>query len=173
MTFILCITCFILAVAIGAWRQMCCAYELQMPFECPRIWNHTWIKIATWLLSTSLSVIFAFILSTWIVTEVNEWLGKFTFGVFLYLRWLVSAFIGGYPAIKRSEEFALSNVQNYVDYDALADNWIKARRKSGQPELDKGQVIAMLKQSAHDISSNNLSELENRALEDMRNLDRK
>jgi len=170
MTFILCVTCFIVAVAIGAWRQMCGAYELQMPFNCPRIWHHTWIKVVTWLLSTSLSIIFAFILSTWIVTEVNEWFGKFTFGVFLYLRWLVSAFIGGYPAIKRSEEFALNNAKDYVDYDTLADNWIKARRKSGQPEIDKHEVIAMLKKSAHDVSSNNLTELEKRALVDMRNI---
>lgn len=41
----------------------------------------------------------------WVIDSVNEWVGKFSFGVFLVLRWHISALIGAYPAVKRVEEF--------------------------------------------------------------------
>ena len=105
MLFILAITCFILAVAIGSWRQMCGVYEMQMPFNCPRIWHNTVVRIVTWVLSTLLSIVFAMIFATWIITEINQWFGRFTFGIFLFIRWLLSGFFGAYPAFKRCEEF--------------------------------------------------------------------
>jgi hypothetical protein len=73
MLIVFAIACFILAVAIGSWRQMCGVYEIQMPFNCPRILNSVFIKVLTWILSTTLSIIFATILSMWISVEINDW----------------------------------------------------------------------------------------------------
>jgi len=173
MLIVFAIVCFILAVAIGSWRQMCGVYEIQMPFNCPRIWNSVFVKILTWILSTTLSIIFATIFSMWISVEVNDWFGKFTFGVFLYIRWLTSGFFGSYPAIKRCEEFNNTYASENVNYDALADAMIKTRRNNNEPEIPKDEIIALLKDSAHKISTNNLDEDEQKALEYFRNLDRK
>lgn len=167
------IVCFFLAVAIGSWRQMCGVYELQMPFNCPPIWRNTFVRVVTWLISTSLSLVFATILSIWVIDVVNEWLGKFSFGVFLYLRWLTSAFFGGYPAIKRCKEFNNEYAMENVNYDALADAMIKTRRNNNEPEIPKDEIIALLKDSAHKISTNTLDEDEQKALEYFRNLERK
>ncbi len=105
MLFLLAIICFILAVAIGAWRQMCSVYALHMPFNCPRIWGNIFFRVGTWFLSTILSIVFALILAMWIMSEVHELFGAFTFGIFLYSRFLISGFWGAYPAIKRCDEF--------------------------------------------------------------------
>ena len=167
------IVCFILAVAIGSWRQMCGVYEIQMPFNCPRIWNSVFVKILTWILSTTLSIIFATIFAMWISVEMNDWFGKFTFGVFLYIRWLISGFFGSYPAIMRCEEFSNTYASENVNYDALADAMIKTRRNNNEPEIPKDEIIALLKDSAHKISTNTLYEDEQKALEYFRNLERK
>jgi len=173
MLIIFAIICFILAVAIGSWRQMCGVYEIQMPFNCPRIWNNVFVKILTWILSTTLSIIFATIFAMWISVEINDWFGKFTFGVFLYIRWLTSGFFGGYPAIKRCEEFNNTYATENVNYDALADAMIKTRRNKNEPEIPKDEIIALLKDSAHKISTNTLDEDEHKALEYFRSLERK
>lgn len=97
--------CFALAVAIGAYRQMCGVYELYLPYNCPPLWQSTFARVITWSISTVLSIVYAFILAMWVIDTVNDWVGKFSFGVFLVLRWQISALIGAYPAMKRVEEF--------------------------------------------------------------------
>lgn len=164
---------FIIAVAIGAWRQMCGVYELQMPYNCPPIWHSKVLRTITWLLSTGLSIVFAMIFANWIIVEVNDLFGKFTFGVFLYVRWMFSAFFGGYPAIKRCEEFANRYATENVNYDALAEAMVKTRRDNGEEEISKDELIELLKDSAKKISTNTLDDEEQRALEAFRKLDKR
>jgi len=133
MLIVLAIVCFILAVAIGSWRQMCEVYELQMPHNNPPIWNNAFVRIFTWILSTSLSIIFAMIFAMWISSEVNDWFGKFTFGVFLLIRWLTSAFIGAYPANKRCEEFHNTYGSGSAFSNEIKDEIFKSRRKNNEP----------------------------------------
>ena len=157
--------CFVVAVAVGAWRQMCGVYEIHMPFNCPSIWRNKFFRITTWLISTILSLVFALLLSKWVIEIVNEWVGKFSFGVFLYTRWLVSGFIGAYPAMRRCQQFTESNAYEHVDYEGLAESIIKIWRENGNGEISKEKVIAKLKDSAQNISTNNLSEDEQKALD--------
>jgi hypothetical protein len=173
MLIVLAIICFILAVAIGSWRQMCDVYQLHMPFNCPPIWNNAFVRIFTWILSAMFSLIFATIFAMWISEEVNDWFGKFTFGVFLTIRWLTSGFFGSYPAIKRCNEFKNTYASDNVNYDELANSMIKTRRQNNESEISKDEIIAQLKVSAHKISTNTLDEDEQKALEHFRNLEKK
>lgn len=94
---------FLAAIAIGAYRQMCNVYFVQLPYNCPSSWRSPLFRFVTWIISTSLSVTYAFILATWIVEEVNVLLGQFSFGVFLSLRWLISVLVGAGPAMRHAE----------------------------------------------------------------------
>lgn len=164
--------CFVVAVAVGAWRQMCGVYEMHMPFNCPPVWRNTFFRLITWLVSTILSLVFALLLSMWVIEVVNEWVGKFSFGVFLYTRWLVSGFIGAYPAMRRCQQFTQTNTYENVDYEGLAESMIKTWRENGNGEISKEKVIAMLKDSAHKISTNNLNEDEQKALNYFRRIEK-
>lgn len=170
---IIAFTCFALAVAVGAWRQMCTVYELKMPFNNPPIWRKTSVRVVTWLMSTSLSLIFATILSLWVTAALNDWVGKFSFGVFLYIRWLTSAFFGAYPAIKRCEEFDNEYAAENVNYDALADAMVKVRQHNGDEYIPKEEIIDLLKESAKKISTDSLDDDERKALEEFRKLDKR
>lgn len=165
--------CFVLAVAVGAWRQKCRVYELHMPINCPSIWRNSTVRVVTWLISTSLSLVFATILSVWVMDVVNEWVGKFSFGVFLFLRWMTSAVFGGSTAIKRVAEFNNEFSVEHVNYDAVANAMMKTRRERGEPEIPKEEIIALLKKSAKDIASNNLDDEEQRALAEFRKIDKR
>jgi len=69
----------------------------------------------------------------WISAEVNDWFGKFTFGVFLLIRWLTSAFIGAYPANKRCEEFHNTYGSGSAFSNEIKDEIFKSRRKNNEP----------------------------------------
>jgi hypothetical protein len=108
----------------------------------------------------------------WVIEVVNEWVGKFSFGIFLYTRWLVSGFIGAYPAMKRCQQFTQTNTYENVDYERLAESMIKTWRDNGYGEISKEKVIAMLKDSAHKISTNNLNDDEQKALDYFRKIEK-
>jgi hypothetical protein len=55
-----------------------------------------------------------------------------------------------------------------MDYEKLANSMNQARIKNGQPEIPKPELIAMLKQSATDISSANVNAEEKIALSRMK-----
>ena len=85
----------ILAVIIGAWRQNCIFWELMDPYNCPRLWRTSASSIVlTWIATAVFSTIFAFIIATWIVNEVSDFVGRFSFGVLLVARWYISQLIG-------------------------------------------------------------------------------
>jgi hypothetical protein len=133
MLIVFAVICFILAVAIGSWRQMCGVYELKMPHNNPPIWRNPFVRIFTWIISTSLSIIFATILAMWISVEVNDWLGKFSFGVLLLIRWVTSLFFGAYPAYKRCEEFQKTYGKGSKFDDEFNEEMIKARNQNNEP----------------------------------------
>jgi hypothetical protein len=165
--------CFVLAIAVGAWRQMCTVYEHKMPFNNPPIWRKTSVRVVTWLMSTSLSLIFATIFSLWVSAAVNEWVGKFSFGVFLYMRYVASAFFGAYPALKRCGEFNNEYDIENINYDALAEAMVKARHNNGDEYVHKEELIDLLKDSAKKISTDSLDDDERKALEAFRNFDKR
>lgn len=95
---------FVIAVLIGAWRQMCCIYENKLPYNLASLWRNTGIRIGSWMLTAILSIIFAFICASWIIANVGDFIGKFSFGVLLVTRWFASMFIGAFPAIKHCKK---------------------------------------------------------------------
>ena len=104
---------FITAVAVGAWRQMCGIYEAKLPYNVPSAWRNGFFRIGSWIFVAVLSIIFAFIFSSWIYYSVGEFIGQFSFGVLLVTRWFFSMFLGGFPAVKKVDEFE----KNYLDKD--------------------------------------------------------
>ncbi len=115
MLFLTAIISFVIAVAIGAWRQMCGIYEARMPFNNPPMWHNGFVRISTWLATAFFSIVFAFVIATWISISIGEFTGKFSFGVLLLMRWYVSMFIGAFPAVKRCDEFEAKYVNNSDD----------------------------------------------------------
>jgi undecaprenyl pyrophosphate phosphatase UppP len=57
----------------------------------------------SWIATTAFSIIIAFIIATWIVNEISDFFGRFSFGIFLLLRWYISMFIGALPATSEAE----------------------------------------------------------------------
>jgi hypothetical protein len=105
MLILIAIICFVIAVAVGSWRQMCGIYEAKMPYNVPSAWHNNFIRIGSWIFVAVLSLIFALIISVWIKNSIGEFIGKFSFGVLLVTRWFFSMFIGGFPAVKKVDEF--------------------------------------------------------------------
>lgn len=96
MTFAL--ICGVLAVLLGAWRQASGVYELALESNCPKIWKYKTIKIATWIVTALLSLIFAIVMAKWISLNVGDFIGRFSFGAILAARWIASMLIGLFPA---------------------------------------------------------------------------
>jgi len=102
---------FLIAVALGAWRQSCIVYETHNAPELgPRAWYTAGIRQITWLITTIFSIAFAFIVATWLSINVGEFIGKFSFGVLLVLRWFISMVIGAWPAINYLEKVMNSTI---------------------------------------------------------------
>ena len=60
-----------------------------------------------------------------------------------------------------------------MDYDAIAESMNKLRRSKNEPEIPKEQLIALLKKSEVDISSNKIDEDESKALAEFRKAENK
>jgi hypothetical protein len=102
---ILLVISFVIAVALGAWRQSCIVYEAQNAAMLgPRAWYITGVRQITWLITTIFSIVFAFIVATWIGNNIGEFIGKFSFGVLLVFRWFISMAFGAWPAINHLEK---------------------------------------------------------------------
>jgi hypothetical protein len=93
---------FVLAVYIGAWRQMCSVYAVSLPYNCPSAWRNTMVRVGTWVLVAIFALAGSFIFSTWIVNNIGDFIGRFSFGVFLAIRWTLSLVLGAIPAHKKS-----------------------------------------------------------------------
>ena len=98
------IVCGVSAVFIGAWRQACDIYERMLPWNCPRIWKNWGVQMFTWLIVALLSIVFSTVMATLIVLNIGDFIGRFSFGVLLVLRWHVSTLIGGVPATRKIEK---------------------------------------------------------------------
>jgi len=97
MNLIIATVCFIFAVLIGAWRQSCIFYRnFYVNAVGPIAWKYRSVRVISWLITSILSVIFAYIFANWVMNEINQVLGKFTFGVFLVTRLIVSLLIAIY-----------------------------------------------------------------------------
>lgn len=99
MLFILALVCFVLAVMIGSWRQSCVIYEVRLPYNLPRYWSYSYIRILTWLITAALSIIYSFLIASWVIENIGELIGKFSFGVLLLIRWITSNFFGARKAM--------------------------------------------------------------------------
>lgn len=97
---ILGIICFLISIAIGSWRQACSVYAVKYHFNCPRSWHSPAVKVVSWLMVAILAIAGSFILANWIQLNLNDFLGRFTFGILLLTRWLFSAYFGSYRAHK-------------------------------------------------------------------------
>jgi hypothetical protein len=58
-----------------------------------------------------------------------------------------------------------------MDYEALADSMNKTRRSKNEPEIPREEMVALLKQSASDISLGKLDQEESNALAEFRKLE--
>ena len=96
--------CGVIAVFIGAWSQACTVYEVKLPYNCPRHWHNPLVRLSTWFITAILSIIFAYIFSSWIISNVGDLIGKFSFGILLVARWFASSIFGATPAFKTVEE---------------------------------------------------------------------
>ncbi len=94
---------------------MCGVYDLRMPLNNPHIWRRGFVRFTTWIATAFFSIIFAYIIATWISTSIGELIGKFSFGILLAARIFVSMFIGAFPAIERCDNFE-------ADYASQSDS---------------------------------------------------
>jgi len=171
MLFAIAIICFLVASALGAWRQMCGFYEVKMQFNTPSAWDSRFIRIFSWLITTICSIAFSFIAASWIYYSYGEFIGKFSFGVFLFIRWLTSMLIGVYPAFNKHaafEEKYLGKSIEMIDYEGLADSMMENWKDSGKFDISRDDLITLLKENAVDLSNNNLDKEEIRALDKFR-----
>ena len=104
MLMIIAVLSGLIAVLLGAYRQMCIVYSAEMSYNTPRLWNSRLARITTWLITATLSIFFGLVIATWIQINIGDFVGKFSFGVLLALRWLLSSIIGGVPAHKKVKE---------------------------------------------------------------------
>ena len=58
-----------------------------------------------------------------------------------------------------------------MDYEKLAESMNKARRARGEAEVPLAELVASLKKSERDISTGEMTEMEQRALERFRELE--
>jgi len=89
----------VIAILVGAWRQMCIVLEVRAPFELPSAWRSVGVRLITWAASTGFSVFFAFVVTGWIIANELP-LGPFWFGVLLVLRWFASSLFAGTVLMK-------------------------------------------------------------------------
>jgi len=95
----------LLAIAIGAYRQNCIFWENKLPYNCPLLWKTSaTFRLLSWLATTLFSILAAFIFATLLVDEASEFVGKFSFGVLLFIRWLTSLLIGQSSAYSQFAE---------------------------------------------------------------------
>ena len=89
MTEIVGIVVLAIASIIGGWRQQCIFIEKNNPYELPRNWrgNGRYISL---LIVIAISLYGALL----VVYPAESSPAKFMFGVILFLRWLISIFIG-------------------------------------------------------------------------------
>jgi len=117
MLITLAIICFLISALIGAWRQSCIIYEKYYEINLPMAWRRGQSKIITWVITTTLSLIFAFISASWLIYELGHIYGKYSFEVnfcfCLYIRWLVSYQFGARPAKKKYQAF----LRDYVNIE--------------------------------------------------------
>lgn len=79
-----------LAFAIGKWRQGCCYWEMEGPHNLPSIWRNPMVRIGSWLVVATCSLVFVTAIAIPISEEINSLLGKFAWGVLLIARWYAS-----------------------------------------------------------------------------------
>lgn len=89
---------FVLAVLLGAWRQKCAVYEVHWSYNCPSAWRSSMVKMGTWIIVALFALAGSFILSTWIVDNIGDLIGRFSFGVLLVVRWTLSFLFGSISA---------------------------------------------------------------------------
>lgn len=87
------LTAGILAFLLGWWRTSCTFWEVNGPFNLPMAWRNPVVRVGTWAASTLLSLVFAGMLAIWIRQNVGEFIGNFSFGVLLVLRWQASGLV--------------------------------------------------------------------------------
>ncbi len=162
------LVCFVLAVAIGSWRQMSGVYEKHLSYNCPPAWRNPIIRIITWLLSTSLSVLFAYALLLSLMISIDDGFGKFVFCLFLFIRLLTSAYFGAYRALKRCEEIARKYTIDNLNYDAMADDLLRKQREDGNEEITKDEIIILMKETAEKFKNNNFDDFERQALNELK-----
>jgi len=79
-----------IAYRVGTWRQSSIYWENENRANVPLGWRTPWIRAGTWIIVTGLSLYFALVISTLVQIKIGDLVGKFSFGVFLALRWIAS-----------------------------------------------------------------------------------
>lgn len=93
----------LIAFFAGWYRQTCIFWEFHGSWNVPSVWRNAMFRFFTWTVSTTSSLGFAFILAHLISTEVNDWVGRFSFGVLLVTRWMLSSMVAVSRAQHRLE----------------------------------------------------------------------
>lgn len=95
------------AFLLGWYRQTCIFWTAFGAWNVPSAWNSTLFRLFTWALSTACSLAFAGLIANWIAAEVNDWLGRFSFGILLVSRWMLSSMV----AVSRAQA-KLEKIEN-------------------------------------------------------------
>lgn len=105
------IIALILSITVGAYRQFCTFMEVKAPWNIPFIWRRSAFRIISWVFVAGSSIWGAFIVAG-IIMASNDFIGKFSFGILLLMRWYVSAQIG---ITKAKKNLAASDLEMQAD----------------------------------------------------------
>ena len=132
LIFSLGLLCGILACIVGFWRHTCIFWEATFrsgkgPYNTPLGWAKPSIRYGTFVVVATLSVVFA---SCWMLLfmhHFNKWIAEASWGVWLMLRWMISATVAG-----------------VVNQRALAKlNWEQAEREAKRPRRSIQELLGV------------------------------
>jgi len=84
----------IFALFVGAYRHFVTrTVALAGNWAAPLGWQQGWLRYGSWLLVFLSSIFAATVFAAFVAVHVNEWIGRFSWGVIIAVRWLVSAIL--------------------------------------------------------------------------------
>ncbi len=106
----------IIAVLVGAYRQFCITMEVKAQWNIPMIWRYSFARFLSWIIVAVSSIGAAFVFVGIFSVIFNDFIGKFSFGVVLLIRWVISGQLGVSKANKAlAAERAFEGTEEYKE----------------------------------------------------------
>lgn len=107
--------CLLVSLVLGAWRAYCRFLERKAPKLAPALWKERpFVQWSSFLVVAVTSVYACFVGSALVGGLATEFIGNFSFGGLLMLRWIISGLIG-----LRRADLEIEKVKSRLDGEEL------------------------------------------------------